>query len=45
MDATSDAGARPPVSNHVSRPGRSVFTEKGNSDGWIASDVVVDVRP
>jgi hypothetical protein len=26
------------------RPGKAVLIESGNSDGWIASDVTVDVR-
>lgn len=31
------------VSCHETRPGRRVFTERGNTDGWIATDVVVDL--
>lgn len=30
---------------HETRPGRRVFTEDGNTDGWIATDVAVDVEP
>ena len=26
-----------------SRPGRFVFLEDGNTDGWIATDLVVDL--
>jgi len=29
------------VTAHESSPERTVFTEKGNSDGWIATDLVV----
>jgi hypothetical protein len=25
-------------------PGKTVFTEDGNTDGWIATDRAVDVR-
>lgn len=32
------------VTSHETRPGKLVFTERGNSDGWIASDVAVDVE-
>ena len=31
------------VTAHESCPGTTVFTEDGNSDGWIATDLVVDV--
>lgn len=30
------------VTAHRSRPNRVVFTEQGNTDGWIASDVTVE---
>jgi hypothetical protein len=33
----------PEISICESRPGKSVFLESGNTDGWIASDVTVDV--
>lgn len=33
------------VSAHRSRPDRIVFTEEGNTDGWIASDLIVKLRP
>jgi hypothetical protein len=35
--------AQPPVSALRSSPDRTVFTEEGNSDAWIATDLVVDV--
>jgi hypothetical protein len=33
----------PEISLCESRPGKSVFLESGNTDGWIASDLTVDV--
>lgn len=30
------------VSAHRCTPDRTVFTEDGNSDGWIASDLTVE---
>jgi hypothetical protein len=33
----------PEISVCESRPGKSVFLESANTDGWIASDVTVDV--
>ncbi len=48
----SESGAKSePEARHVpeiavceSCPGKSVFLESGNTDGWIASDVTVEVR-
>lgn len=31
------------VTAHTSAPGRTVFTECGNPDGWIASDLALDL--
>ncbi len=33
----------PEIAVCESRPGNMVFTESGNTDGWIASDHTVDV--
>jgi hypothetical protein len=33
-----------PVTVHKSSPDRVVFVEQDNSDGWIATDLAVDVR-
>lgn len=33
------------ISAYSSRPDRTVFTESGNPDGWIATDTVVDLEP
>ncbi len=43
MDGDAEPGADegPAVSAHRTSPERTVFTEKGNCDGWIASDLVV----
>lgn len=40
-----DADSTPSVVGLRTKPGRFVFTEEGNSDGWIASDLVVDPDP
>lgn len=31
------------VTAHESSPNQYVFTEEGNTDGWIATDCTVDV--
>ncbi|GGC54284.1 hypothetical protein [Haloferax sulfurifontis] len=33
----------PEISVCKGGPGKSVFMESGNSDGWISSDVTIDV--
>ena len=33
----------PEISICESCPGKSVFLESGNTDGWISSDLTVDV--
>lgn len=43
-ETTQDPDERP-VSAHETRPGRLVFTEAGNCDGWIATDLIVDPEP
>ena len=35
---------RPEISHCESCPEKSVFIESGNTDGWIASDLTVEVR-
>lgn len=32
------------VTSHEPRPGRLVFTERDNTDGWIATDFAVELR-
>jgi hypothetical protein len=38
----ADASAEPIVTAHGTAPGRTVLTERGNADAWIASDLTVD---
>lgn len=38
-----DSQERPQVSVCESCPGKSVFIESGNTDGWIASDTTQEV--
>ncbi len=33
------------VTSHETRPGKIVFTERENYDGWIATDLTVDLEP
>jgi hypothetical protein len=42
-DDAPAADETPPVSVHRTNPERVVFTEDGNRDGWLASDLVVSV--
>lgn len=39
-----DPTAESSVSAHKSSPDRTVFTEKGNSDAWIATDLTVALQ-
>jgi hypothetical protein len=41
-DRTAEDECR--VMAHVSRPDRTVFTEEDNTEGWIASDLVMPVE-
>ncbi|ELY52221.1 MULTISPECIES: DUF7331 family protein [Natronorubrum] len=46
-DTESDETAEEPtaiVTSHETRPGKVVFTERDNTDGWIAADCVVDLE-
>lgn len=38
-----DGDDKAAVSAHQSSPDRTVFTEEGNSDAWIATDLTVDL--
>ena len=42
MAAPSDTESSPEVSAHRSDTERTVFTEAGNTDGWIATDITVE---
>jgi hypothetical protein len=34
---------RPPVKAHTCSEDKTVFTEDGNSDGWIATDLTIEL--
>lgn len=42
--AEPEPAPTPEISVCESRPGRSVFLESGNNDGWIASDLTLEVH-
>jgi len=51
MDVPDHAAVRreddeepPCVSALAASPNRTVFTEEGNCDGWIATDLIVTLR-
>ncbi len=41
---TEDDETTPCVSALAASPDRTVFTEEGNCDGWIATDLIVRLR-
>ena len=47
MSLTDDSGVVVPddvtVTAHRSSPDRTVFTERGNTDGWIATDLTIEL--
>jgi hypothetical protein len=40
----ADGAELPAVNAHCLSTDRTVFTEQGNEDGWISTDLTVDVR-
>lgn len=38
----TESDDRPTVTAHESRTDRTVFTEAGNKNGWIATDLTVE---
>ena len=38
-----ERGGAPRIRYCESRPGRTVFTEEGNTEGWIATDLAVEL--
>lgn len=44
-DGATVADDEVPVTAHCSSPGRTVFIEDGNKDGWIATDLTVSLDP
>lgn len=43
-NAVENADDQTTVTAHCCTPERTVFTEEGNSDGWIATDLTVDLQ-
>ncbi|AFZ74352.1 DUF7331 family protein [Natronobacterium gregoryi] len=45
QDSDADEPEEPSavVTSHETRPGNVVFTERDNTDGWIATDLTVEV--
>lgn len=43
-DLDEGSGRGPEITVCESCPGRAVFTESGNTDGWIASDFTVEAH-
>jgi len=43
-DAETAVGPEIDVTAHCCSPDRTVFTEKDNTDGWIATDTTVELR-
>jgi len=41
-ESDEEADSRPTVTAHESRTDRTVFTESGNKEGWIATDLTID---
>lgn len=44
LDADSEVATTVEIQAHETRPGRTVFTEDENVDGWIATDHTVELR-
>ena len=40
-----EVDARPTVTAHESQADRTVFTESGNKEGWIATDLTIERWP
>ncbi|MFW5917679.1 MAG: hypothetical protein ACOCRD_04640 [Halorubrum sp.] len=43
-DVAESVDARPTVAASRCSPDRTVFTEQGNTDAWIATDLTVDLE-
>jgi len=41
----AEAEDLPVVNAHCLSTDRTVFTEDGNEDGWISTDLTVEIRP
>jgi hypothetical protein len=42
-DEFTEGEDEPAVTAHNSSPDKTVFTEKGNTEAWIATDTTVDL--
>ena len=42
VEPDDEADSRPTVTAHESRTDRTVFTESGNKEGWIATDLTIE---
>jgi hypothetical protein len=43
VEADDESESRVAVTAHSCSPERTVFTEKGNTDAWIATDTTVEL--
>jgi len=41
-ESETETDDRPTVTAHMSHTERTVFTEAGNKEGWISTDLTVD---
>jgi len=44
IDAETEQSEPPEISICETAPGKTVFIETDNNDGWVASDTTVDVE-
>jgi len=44
LDSEESADTRPTVAASRCSPDRTVFTEQGNTDAWIATDLTVELE-
>lgn len=45
VDVDEAGNEAPTITAHEVVPGRTLFAESDNTDGWIATDVTVDADP
>ncbi|MFC7133920.1 MULTISPECIES: hypothetical protein [Salinibaculum] len=43
-DTDGSGGNGSKITAHTSSPDRTVFTERGNTEGWISTDTTVPLR-
>lgn len=44
QDPPDESAPEAAVTAHRTTPDRTVFTESGNNDGWIATDLTVELQ-